>query len=254
MPVLTLGPILFTDFEIPEDMAFGGKQMLVRKTLVGGDRVVDAMGRDDGDKKWSGRFRGANAEIRARQLDFLRIQGQQLILAWSSLRFLVVIEAFEANFKQPFEIPYSISCLVLSDLSNPILPPQADVDATIFGDVNGAGDIASQINLAGIVSAVTGVASAANAVAQFSGASAGDVGKVQTSIQTALGVVNSQQVVQNGAVTASGSVAGMVPGLQPQALAAALSGQSAAFVQLGQLYQLQALLGRAAVNVNNAGS
>ena len=254
MPVLTLGPILFTDFEIPEEMPFGGRQMLVKKTLVGGDRVVDAMGRDDGDKKWSGRFRGANAETRARQLDFLRIQGQQLILAWSSLRFLVAIEEFEANFKQPYEIPYTISCFVLSDLSNPVLPPQPDVDATIFGDVNDAGTLAGEINLAGIVSAVAGVASVANAVAKFSGASAPQVAGVQTSIQTALAVVNSQQVVQNGAVASSGNVAGMVPGLQPVALAAALSGQSSAFVQLGQLYQLQALLGRASINVANAGS
>jgi hypothetical protein len=252
--VLTLGPIVFADFEIPDDMPFGGKQMLVTRKLVGGDRVVDAMGRDDGDKKWSGRFRGAFAETRARQLDFLRIQGQQLILAWSGFLYLVVIDSFEGNFKQPFEVPYSISCLVLQDLSSPILPPQPDVDSAIFGDVNGAGTLANDINLTGLVSAVAAVASTANSVAQFSGASPSQVGGVQSSLQTALGVVNSQQVVQNGAVTASGSVAGMVPGLQPQALAASLSGQSQAFVQLGQLYQLQALLGRASVNVANAGS
>jgi hypothetical protein len=254
MAVLTLGPILFTDFEIPEEMPFGGKQMLVTKKLVGGDRVVDAMGRDDDDKKWSGRFRGANAETRARQLDFLRIQGQELILSWSSLRFLVVIEEFQASFKQHFEIPYTISCLVLSDLSNPIPAPQPDGDATIFGDVNDAGGLASEINLPQIVSAVAGVASAASAVAQFSGASAVQVAGVQTSIQTALAVVNSQQTVQNGVVAANGNVAGMVPGLQPVALAAALSGQSAAFTQLGKLYQLQTLLGRASINVANAGS
>jgi hypothetical protein len=49
-------------------------------------------------------------------------------------------------------------------------------------------------------------------------------------------------------------VAGMVGGGAPAALAASLSGQSAAFGQLAQLYQLQALLGRTSINVANAGS
>jgi hypothetical protein len=255
MPVvLTLGPITFADFEIPEDMPFGGKQMLVTRKLVGGDRVIDAMGRDDGDKKWSGRFRGANAETRGRQLDFLRIQGQQLVLSWSTFRYLVVIDSFDGNFKQPFEVPYSINCVVLQDLSSPVPAPQPDVDSSIFGDINGAGTLAGSINLPPVVSAVASVASTANAVAKFVGASPSQVAGVQSSIQTALGVVNSQQVVQNGAVASSGSVMGMTGGLQPQALAAQLSGQSAAFGQLGQLYQLQSLLGRTSVNVANAGS
>jgi hypothetical protein len=252
--VLTLGPIFFSGFEVPDSLPWGGSHTLVVKKLVGGDRVIDAMGRDDEDLAWSGRFRGDAAETRAAELDYLRVQGQQLVLAWSSRRYLVVIRSFKADFRQFNEIPYSISCTVLQDLASPIPPPPPDVDASIFGDINGADGLAGSIDLAGIVSAVAGVASAANAVAKFTGASAPQVAGVQTSIQTALAVVNSQQVVQNGAVAGSGSVAGMVPGLQPEALAAALSGQSSAFVQLGQLYQLQALLGRASINVSNAGS
>jgi hypothetical protein len=251
---LTLGPITFADFEIPREVPFGGAQTLVVKKLVGGDRVIDAMGRDDRDIGWSGRFRGALAEVRARQLDLIRIQGQQQLLSWSSLRFLVVVERFEASFEQPFEIPYSISCVVMQDLSVPILPAQPDVDATIFGDLNGAGGLASEINVAQITTAVASVASAANSVASFSGASSVQVAGVQSSIQVALGVVNSQQTVENAAVAPTGSVAGVVGGLQPLALAQSLSGQSAAMAQLAQLYQLQALLGRASINVANAGS
>ena len=95
---LTLGPVTFADFEIPREVPFGGAQSLVVKKLVGGDRVIDAMGRDDRDIGWSGRFRGSLAEVRARQLDLMRIQGQQQLLSWSSLRFLVLVERFEADF------------------------------------------------------------------------------------------------------------------------------------------------------------
>lgn len=254
MGILTLGPIAFDGFEEPDSLPFGGEQMLVVKKLVGGDRVVDAMGRDDEDLTWSGRFRGFDAETRAGELDFLRVQGQQLLLAWSSRRYLVVIKSFKPDYRQPYEIPYSISCTVLTDLTSPVLPIQPDIDSSIFGDINDSGLIAGTISLANIVSAVAGVASFANAVGKFSGASPSKVAGMQTNIQTALAVVNSQQTVQNGAVAGSGNVAGMVPGLQPQALAATLSSQSAAFAQLGNLYQLQALLGRASVNVANAGS
>jgi hypothetical protein len=253
--VLTLGSVVFQNFEIPQELPFGGAHMLVVKKLVGGDRVIDAMGRDDAEKAWSGRFRGSQAEARARILDQMRIGGQQQILTWSSLRFLVVIDRFEARFSGgPQEIPYSISWTVLQDLSAPILVAAPSADSLIFGDLSSAGTLATAINVPAIVTAVAGVASAANAVAKFSGASPSQVAGVQTTIQTALTATATQQTVLNAAVVPSGSVAGVVGGGAPQALAASLSGQSAAFGQLAQLYQLQALLGRTSINVANAGS
>jgi len=253
MPVLTLGPIIFVDFEVPDSIPFGGEQQLVVKKLVGGNRVIDAMGPDNEDIGWSGRFRGAAAETRARQCDFLRVQGQQLMLSWSSLSYLVIIKSFKPDYRQPFEIPYSISCTVLQDLSAPIQPPQITVDTAINGDVTQAGMLGTQIDVPAITTALASVASSVNAVAKFAGASPTQVASVQGSIQTGLVAVESQQTVQNGVVAGSGGVAGVVAGGSPQALAASLSGQSAAFSQLAQLYQLQALLGRTSVNVANAG-
>jgi hypothetical protein len=251
--VLTLGPLIFTDFEVPESIPFGGEQMLVVKKLVGGARVIDAMGRDDTDISWSGRFRGANAETRAAEMDFLRVQGQQQLLSWSSRLFLVVVKAFKPDYRQSYEIPFSVTCTVIQDLATPILAVLPDADSAINADINQAGLLGTGINVAQITSAVAAVASSANAIAKFAGASPTQVAGVQSSIQTALGVVNSQQVIQNGAVASTGSVAGVVGGVAPQALAAQLSGQSAAFGQLGQLYQLQAMLARTSVNVTNAG-
>lgn len=255
MPVfLTLGPILFADFEIPEKLPFGGAQTLVVKKLVGGDRVVDAMGRDDDDKAWSGRFRGQFAESRARELDSLRIQGQPLVLTWSTLRYLVVISKFNADFMQPFEIPYSITCLVLEDLSNPILPTAPGVDATINSDVNSAGLLAPTIGVPSITAALATVSASTAVVGSFGGASVAQLTVVQSSLAVALGATNGQISLQNASVAASGSVAGAVGGQNPQAIAAALTAQSSAFGQLGSLYQLQALLGRTRINVQNAGS
>lgn len=250
---LSIGPIVFSDFELPEVMPFGGEQILVVKKLVGGDRVVDAMGRDDNDKEWSGRFRGPLAETRARELDTLRIAGQQLILGWNSLLFLVVIKSFKAA-TQGKEVPYSINCLVIQDLSNPILPASIGSDNAINSDMNSATLLTPVIGISSITGPVSDAANLIAQVATFSGASAGQISSVQSGLQTALAAVNGQANAQNGIVASTGTVAGMAAGVAPQTLAAGLTAQSGAFQQLGQLSQLQSLLGRTSLNVQNAGS
>src|SRR5579872_6570963 len=111
---LTLGGVVFQGFEIPETMPSGGDQMIALHKMPGGNRVIDAMGPDDGVIRWSGRFRGSGAETRALLLDFMRRQGQQQLLSYSLHRYQVVISHFEADFQYGgLEIPYSISCEVV---------------------------------------------------------------------------------------------------------------------------------------------
>jgi hypothetical protein len=251
---LVLGPVQFEGFEVPREIPFGGAQTLVVKKLVGGDRVIDAMGRDDVDIRWSGRFRGALAEPRARALDQLRIAGQQQLLTWSSLRYLVLIERFEASFEQPFEIPYSISCTVLQDLASPILAVPVDVTSQINADFNAAAAIQAAINVPSIGTSLAATTMAAGAITDFQGVSSVQTATVQAPLAQTQTAVGTQIASQNDVVAASGTVAGVVSGGNPATLAATLSAQSAAFSQLGQLYQLQSVLGRAAVNITNAGS
>jgi hypothetical protein len=251
---LVLGPILFQGFEVPREIPFGGAQTLAVKKLVGGDRVIDAMGRDDMEIRWSGRFRGALAEGRARALDQLRIAGQQQLLTWSTLRYLVMIERFEASFEQPFEIPYTISCTVLQDLAAPILAAPVDVTSQINADLNAAAAIQAAINVPSIGTGLAATTVAASAITDFQGASSAQTGTVQAPLASTQSAVAAQMTSQNQVVAASGTVAGIVSGGNPATLAAMLSAQSAAFTQLGQLYQLQAVLGRASTNIANAGS
>jgi hypothetical protein len=250
--VLTLGPLLFTDFEVPEKINFGGDQVLVEKRLVGGNRVVHAMGRDDDDIKWSGRFRGSAAEVRARLADFSRIQGQPLNLAWSSFSYLVAIKSFKADFEQQFEIPYSIVCTVIQDLTSPIIDAALSADSAISSDVNQVAQIGAQLNIPGINTAIAGVSSATGSVESFEGAGASAVTGAQSAISLAVGLVNGQSNTLNAVVAAPGSVAGVTAGGNPATLASGLTTQSNAFSQLGQLSQMGALLQRASTNIANA--
>jgi hypothetical protein len=251
---LVLGTIVFTGFEIPESMPLGGEQMLAIRKLPGGTRDIQAMGRDDADRHWSARLRGPNAQARAQELDTLRIAGTQQILSWGSYRYTVVIRSFTADCRQPTEIPYSISCAVISDLSNPIAEVPVDTDFAISSDLNGATGLSDQIISAQVTSALAAVSTAAGLVNTYKGASSAQLTGINTSITSALTAMQIESTARNGVVATSGSVGGVIAGQPPQALASTLLGQAESFQQLSVLYQAQSLLGRAKINIANAGS
>ncbi len=122
---LKLGDFVFKDAEIPEKISFGGEQKLAVHRLVGGGRVVDAMGRDDAALEWSGMFLGEQALERARHLDNLRIAGAPVALSWHELSYQVVIRSFHAPFERFYKIPYTIVCEVVEDKSKPLAPAAA---------------------------------------------------------------------------------------------------------------------------------
>ena len=113
--MLILGPVVFQAFEVPETIGFGGSQSLTVHRLPGGMRVIDVMGRDDADLRWSGIFSGPLAADRARTLDLLRAQGRPLSLSWDAFFYTVVIARFEADYTRPTWIAYRITCKVLAD-------------------------------------------------------------------------------------------------------------------------------------------
>ena len=158
---LTLGGIVFTDFEIPEDIDnSGGKQMLAIHKLPGGGRVVDAMGPDSDPIRWSGRFRGSTAEERAGLLEYMGSTGQQILLTYSLRRYQVVIDSFEADFHQTYEIPYSIACTVVLDETAAILSAAVGFVESMAADLVSAVGLSSVIPNSAINTAVTGVAAA----------------------------------------------------------------------------------------------
>lgn len=107
---LILGGITFREFEIPDDIAYGLEQKLEVRKLVGGGRVIDAY--DPDPVRWSGRFRGADAASRARQIEELAGSGRVVSLTWGGFFYNVVVDSFDANYQRFYEIPYWVSCTV----------------------------------------------------------------------------------------------------------------------------------------------
>lgn len=153
---LTLGTVTFQGFEVPERINFGGRHALVTHKLPGGQRVIDAMGRDDDDIAWQGRFRGTAAERRARALDAMRISGLPVTLSWGGFRSTVVVAEFKADYQQAYEIPYSISCLVATGGASPL----TGVADLIGADLGSALGLSGDLSLQSVSDAVANVQSA----------------------------------------------------------------------------------------------
>ena len=178
--MLTLGPIVFGSFEVPQSITLGGRQRLAVHQLPGGGRMVDAMGADDGELAWSGMLSGPEAPARARTLDRLRRGGLAWPLAWDGWRFTVIVSRFEADSAEPFWMPYRLSTCVVAegDLALaellPALPTAAEAAALGAGlgledRLAQAGAGLAGTNLAGMLAAAGQVARLATARA-FQGA------------------------------------------------------------------------------------
>lgn len=189
---LTLGQVTFSNYEIPERMPFGGSQMLSKKTFVGGQRQIDAMGRDDRPISWEGRFRGSSGLSRARFLDSMRISGQQYPLFYSVFNYNVVIKEFLADFERFYEIPYNITVEVISDNTQPVntVMPVAYDDA-IDSMILEMEDLANAIADPSVSSAIALLSYSVNAVPSMSNASNSVLSSIQPYIDTSQAAVSS---------------------------------------------------------------
>lgn len=250
--VLQLGDFTFQRNEIPESIAFGGEQALVVHRLVGGTKVVDAMGDFTGPISWTGWIEGPDAVSRARQLIAMRAAGAPMVLSWSELQFAVVIREFDPDFHRFYKIPYRIVCEVVEDLTlSTAGTGDFSIDDLINGDMSAATGLADQIGsstLSGLVatasSAVSAVSSFANAAQSTLNSVLQPIAAVRTEVQTLIASANNTLIN----ITTLG---GIVPNNPIAAQVQRLGNQLAAAQQIPLLVQLDRTVGRVQLNVGS---
>lgn len=145
---ISLGGILFRDFEIPEEVNFGGGHMVRVHKLVGGARVVDTMGSDPDNIRWRGRFRGLSSVRRAKAVDAIRIAGRPVSLSYGGFYGLVVVTHFEGNYQGIQEVPYSIECTPVAELAgggSGIASLASSITQLVTGDLSALSSIAARL-------------------------------------------------------------------------------------------------------------
>ncbi len=248
---LVLGDVTFAAYEVPERIPFGGEQRLVVQKYIGGGRVVEALGPDDKELCWSGRFQSPNAGPRARHLDYLRRQGAAQTLSWDQFSYTVVIRAFEADYERAYQIPYRIACLVVADNTQPIAAsPSAPVDELVSADAAALSSLASASGNAAIASGVGSLQSllaSVGALAQAAAASLAQILSQLASLDALIaGAIAAAGSASAGGLAAFGGTAGAA------AAAVALLSQASAVDVLAILVEMQALGRRIAFNVGQA--
>lgn len=184
---VVLGDFLFNDFEIPENLIFGGSQNLVIHQNIGGSRVIDLMGSMPSEIQWSGTFLGLSAIERARYLQNLMQQGQELTFTYFDFNYTVVIRQFEANLSSSWIVPFNIVLTVVSDNTTPvnlIFPPS--VSSLVQEAYIQALDIAGLIKDPGLSSKIALLGAAISTAGNFTDASFSEIAAVLGAAQDAI--------------------------------------------------------------------
>ncbi len=253
--LLMLGEHVFEDFEIPEGLPFGTGQLSSTKKLMGGIRVVDAMGEDPGPKQWSGRFTGEGAMERALYIRRLTAAGAPLPLIWGRLAYTVLITLFEPVAESEFEIPYSITCEVISDDSAPPeLGSGLTVDDMVGGDELQASLSAAEIGSPLLDVQMTAVDSALGQIRDLAGAGATALNTVLVPARKALAIIDRIQGAGEAVLGESLALGNVIPGLPISSLVLRLQNQTSEMIGATHLFEAENYLGRLARNLDAVGS
>ncbi len=198
---LILGPYIFQDYSIPQVINGGGEQALAVHQLVGGQRVIDAMGRVDDDVSWSGLLFGSNALADCQFLDSLRVAGFELPLIYSQFNYLVLIRGFRFEFEREYQIRYTITCTILQNLNFPFnLNNPISFATAILNLLNQGNALAGLINIPSVTTAMNNLSIQINAVPNFDNATAQQLSPVGASCAAAQTTVASSVTTINQAI------------------------------------------------------
>ena len=247
---LNLGSFEFAELEIPAEIRIGGAQRLSMHELVGGARVIDAMGRTDRPLEWSGILLGETAISRAQALDAMRIAGLPLPLVWSAYSYQVIVREFEAAYQRKAQLAYRIVCEVLADLTTPVASAASStVGQQIRDDIVQADAMAVSIGDLPLSTVMGALDSAIANVSSFATAAQSTINGVLqplAAVQARVGVIITSTANTIANVTTLG---GVLPNNPLSMAAARLTGQVAAMSQAGVLYNLRNVLGRMGNNL-----
>lgn len=187
-----LGEILLNGAEVPQVVNGGGEQLMKVHQLIGGNRVIDTLGRSDTDIKVSGLFRGIISMERLQYLDYLRINGQQVSFTYSIYNYLVVVKSLQWRLKMVYQFEYDMTLTVVQDLNQPVsfaVPDSfSDIIETAYEN---ALDLATLIKAGGVIASLGELGLALQAAANLDALTNSEVANISAAIANSIASVDS---------------------------------------------------------------
>lgn len=244
---LSLGEVDFADFEIPDEIAAGGGQLLQIHKYAGGKRTIDSYGADNDPIAWSGIFFDQTAEARCQQLDAMRVAGEAVALTWSSFSYLVVIRRFKFRYLRFYEIHYELELEVVDDRTQADSQDGDDPESDIQDDLDDASGLSDEIGDTGLSGLMDGVFSSANSVSSIVGAPSSFLTGFSGQIGGALFYVDGLAGAADGAL---GTLSGIVSGGDPVSMALSLAEAGQETETMSETFAMGNTLGRLAGEVS----
>ena len=263
------GPFVFTESEVPAHIASGGTQALSKDRLIGGRKIVHALGPDESDISFSGIF-AYQGTARSDFLDSVRRRGDVCTLTWDNRRMLVVISQYTPDYHKPYLVGYSITFCVVSNETGlldsvPAVTPaqQLKSDMAVLNNKSAClsnpvlSGIASTVNsaLSLLQGASQPIAGGLQPITSLIGAAANCADQIGNQIETATAAVaaplaqliaNTQSLITNSetAINEAVTFGGIVPG-NPVALSVGkYMTQMNTITQLPAIYDIQSVAQR----------
>lgn len=251
--LLQLGDFVFEGMEVPEVLALGGAQTLVKHNFPGGARAIQAMGADHAPIAWRGLMLGGTAFDRAKALDYMRVQGAPLPLTVFNNVYTVVIARFEYLVERFYKVGYSITVEVISDDTQPVeVIPPTSFDTQIGMDCDTMMGLSGSVGDSVLSGAINAVSAAVRQVSSFAAAPVSTIAGVLGGFAAVNSRVNVLKAGVESVLGSSGSIGGVVPNTPlPQTIATAAA-QVLASQQYPVLLNIGSLSQRAARNVSMA--
>ncbi len=173
----------------------------------------------------------------------MRIAGAAVQLSWLGIFYTVLISEFKAETEKFYEVPYSITCVVVDDPSADNAGASASLDSLVGGDLSTAGGIlaAAPPDVAGALASLAG---AVSAVPQLQGASLSTLAPILLSAQAAQNTIASDMTAADPGLDASSP-----DGADPAILASWLANTGAAMVGQSSLADGVGYVSRIATNI-----
>jgi len=113
---IDLGTFTLQGFEEPPQIGGGTTQAMDVHQYPGGVRTVDTWGAEPEDPTFSGRMMGPTAEQRVQALETIVQQGVAVNFTYSQKQMLVVLKKLTWDFYNYYDIAYTMTIEVISDL------------------------------------------------------------------------------------------------------------------------------------------
>lgn len=271
------GYFVFTREEVPEHILQGGCQAVSVQRMVGGRRIVRAMGPDEDEITFSGLF-AYQGTARSDFLDGLRRRGDLCTLTWDNRRLLVIVSAYRVRYEKPYELRYSISFTVVNNETAivdaiPAVTPtqQMQVDSNSLTQMSACSGNSALSSLAsGVSTALSALQDAMQPIANglkpinASVASAATcMGQIANTIETSIAGVaapvaqllaSTQALITNteNAISTTASFGGIVPGNPVAQSVGKFLSQVNSTIELPGIYQMNSVAKRMQQNLSLA--